>query len=188
MNLEYRLENHEYLEAEQLKLSRDGTLWLNLSSCIVLIITGLFDLQKVSSQDLHLIEYLREWWVSDTVPTNYIASALFYFALALLVSSNTLPKYNPLNRWLLSRQYRQSFVKQETQSLTVDKDEVQIVSENCRRFIQWQDFTQWRENKQIFLLCGSTSRTNVIIPKRVCEHSEIESIRTMLSSKIESQN
>ena len=188
MNLKYHLKNHEYLEAEQLKLSRDGTFWLNLSFSVVLIIVGLFDLRKVSSQDLHLIEYLRAWWVSDTIPTNYIASALFYFALALLVSSNTLPKYNPLNRWLLSRQYRQNFVRQETQYLTVDKDEIQISSENCRNLIQWQDFTQWRESKQIFLLCGSTSRTNVIIPKRVCEHSEMESIRAVLSSKIKSQN
>lgn len=188
MNLEYQIRSHEYIEAEQLKILQDKSFWLNLLCLLIFCAYGAIDLRQVSSQDLQFIEYLKQWWIGDEIPTNHLASALFYCIIAFLISSNTIPQYNFLSRWSLNRRYQQNFVQQQTQNITINSEGIKTVSESYRRFVQWQYFTYVRESKQIFLLQGRKSLNNIIIPKRVLKNSrEIENLRQIFNSKIESK-
>lgn len=64
-----------------------------------------------------------------------------------------------------------------------DEDKINVESHNYRESIQWQDFIQFKENKNIFLLYGSKSK--IIIPKRVFGTiAKIDDFRVMLNSKI----
>lgn len=94
------------------------------------------------------------------MPTNHIISALYYFTLALILSSNTFPKYNPLYRWVLNKKYQKNFVKQEILNLAIDEQKIAIALSNYRSSRQWQDFTRFRENKYIFLLDASRNICN----------------------------
>lgn len=96
--LNYQLKDSDYIEAEQLKLIKSTTAWLNLLFSVVFVINGVTNLNQVSDRNLLVFEYLKELWISEEIKTNYLLSAIFYFGLALLISFETFPKYNPLYR------------------------------------------------------------------------------------------
>lgn len=184
INLQYQLTNRDRIEAEQLKLIKSPTAWFNLFTSFLLIIYGCIDLKRVSEPDFLVFEYLKELFVSEEITTNHLFLAIFYFSFALLISFSTFPKYNPLYRWTLWRKYQKNFFKQETKNVIINETQINIESKNHRIVIQWQDFTQFRENNRIFLLDGSKNQF-VIIPKQVfATTAEIDNVRNILNSKI----
>ena len=115
---------------------------------------------------------------------NYLFSALFSFGMALLISGDTFPKYNPIYRWSLFKKYQKNFLNGEIRNVAIDDNKIAIKSTNYRELRQWQDFSQFKENKSIFLLYSSQNKT-IIIPKRVFKTpAEIENMRLTLNSKI----
>ena len=156
--------------------------WLNILFVIFFLASGIGDLIRVEPNDLEIISYLKELFISDEIITNNLASAMWNFLIAFLFSVNVTPKYNPLSRWVIARRYRKNFMQKEPKILNINSDRIEVVSENHRRSIQWQDFSHFQENKQIFLLHGS--QVKVIIPKRAIESAELANMTSLFDSKI----
>ncbi len=187
--LNYQVTNTEYIEAKQLDLVKSISSWLNLACVIGFCVDGLLELKKITKTDFLIFGYFQQLFLSEQIPPdNHLLSSLSYFGIALFFSDSnyTVPKYNPIYRWMLSRQYQHNFVKQETQNVVIDDNQISINSDSYRRTIQWQDFAKFKENKYIFLLYGS--RNKIIIPKGVFLTSEeIQNTRAILESNIDKE-
>ncbi|MGD1918910.1 MAG: hypothetical protein ACFCAD_08455 [Pleurocapsa sp.] len=171
----------KHLDRTSAKNSFYGS-WIYILFVIFFIALGIVDLTKIEPEDLAIISYLKELFVSDEIVTNNLASAIWNFLLAFILSFNVTPKYNLLSRWIIARKYRKNFMQQEPKTLNINSDLIELVSENHRRSMQRQDFSHFQENKQIYLLHGS--QVKMIIPKRAIDSAELANITSLFNSKI----
>ena len=184
--LKYTLASRDLIEGYQLEriLPKNSPyfFWMYMLSVILFLALGIIDLSRVKPEDLDIISYLKSFFISDEIVTNNLASAIWNFLLALILSDYVIPKYNPISHWLFVRKYHKNFLQQEPKTLTINSDHIEIVSENHRKSMQWQDFSHFQENKQIFLLHGSLVK--VIIPKRAFDNQELANMTSFFTSKI----
>ncbi len=184
--IHYSLTTDDLIEADQLTLTskegRDQSFWIFILISIFYLISSILKLRDLGIEDLFSLAYIQKLLVGDGKTTGYLDSFLVDFSLFLLLFLSSVPKYSPLSRWQIRRRYGRNFVKQEPKTVTIDDTHIEIVSENHRKFMQWQDFSHFQENKQIFLLHGSLVK--VIIPKRAFDNQELANMTSFFTSKI----
>lgn len=173
-NFDYSITNQDLIEAEHLKTRCSQQFRSNLILLIGIFPTVLLTVWRIKDHDFLMIniDYFKQF-NSYKSNTDYITDAVWMFVPFLLLIGLTFPKYDPLARWRISKNYKQNFVNRESRSISISTDGIAIQSENFRESRKWQDFTKIVENKQIFLLFHSRNKEVVIIPKRIF-NSEIE--------------